>query len=310
MTIESHSITDEDTPKASHRKDSSWIWWLWGRAHGVEYRLFILNEYFRLQRLGWRFPKKTLPQILCRPVLWDHAIGLLSFIPRPVPAIRLLDIGANVGLFSVQFLEIFPEAEVLAFECGSQAYAALHNRFHQLPQVHLFNLALSSASGVRNFKESKNTIYSTFETYAESENQGLDIQQNLADQVQVRCARFDSLPIHLDDGVFTVGKIDVQGHEIDVIQGIGDQLSHIQVLLVEVSFAPNYHDKTPSFSKVCHLLSQHGLYPAIFHRYGVQMNSYARERDVLFVREPLLARLYWKNQHAPAAKGSQPLAAT
>jgi hypothetical protein len=90
-------------------------------------------------------------------------------------------------------------------------------------------------------------------------------------------------------------KIDVQGVEEDVVAGFGNVWKTVDLVLIELTFAPEYKNVRPSFSPVCAQLAQHGLYPVIFQRYGLQQSTYGIERDVIFVRDNLLPKVYWKN---------------
>jgi hypothetical protein len=131
----------------------------------------------------------------------------------------------------------------------------------------------------------ENTIYTSLETYADTQ-QGRGIR--VADQRTVETRTLDSYDIDADgfDHVFL--KIDVQGHEIDVLTGASATLGKADVVLLELSFAPEYQGKEPSFATACGIMHTAGLYPIVFQNYERTLSPYAWERDVLFVKQRLL----------------------
>ena len=87
-------------------------------------------------------------------------------------------------------------------------------------------------------------------------------------------------------------KVDVQGHEVEVLKGATKSLDHIDVVLLECSFAEEYKNTLPSFAHASSLLLDHGLYPVIFRDYWRRLSPYAWERDVIFVKRRLIDALW------------------
>jgi len=73
-----------------------------------------------------------------------------------------------------------------------------------------------------------------------------------------------------------------------------ETLSGADAVLLECSFADEYKGIEPSFAPACALLRKCGLYPIVFQDFGRLTSNYAFERDVLFVRRNLLARVWFR----------------
>jgi hypothetical protein len=81
----------------------------------------------------------------------------------------------------------------------------------------------------------------------------------------------------------TIVKIDVQGFEEKVLLGGQSTIGRSDAVLLECSFAPMHKDSEATFDACAQILFGLGFTPIIFQRYGVIINTYAFERDVLFV---------------------------
>ena len=61
-------------------------------------------------------------------------------------------------------------------------------------------------------------------------------------------------------------------------------------------FRPNARRrKEPSFGHCNAMLSECGLVPVVFQRYGTLVNTYAFERDVLYVKRELAQKVFHIN---------------
>ena len=56
----------------------------------------------------------------------------------------IIDIGANIGEFTLIFAELFPEAEIYAFEPLPDCYNQLKTKTKHIPIISTFNIGLGS----------------------------------------------------------------------------------------------------------------------------------------------------------------------
>ena len=136
--------------------------------------------------------------------------------------------------------------------------------------------------------EEDSTLCSLAE-YTQDANLAYQTKKSRSEQIE--CRRLDSFPYRRGEGLLFV-KIDVQGFEIEAIRGAVETLAGADALQLECSFADEYQGKEPSFSLACALLRECDLYPIVFQDYGRLLSNYAFERDVLFVKRELLARIW------------------
>jgi len=137
------------------------------------------------------------------------------------------DIGANVGLYTRQFVEAGARS-VVAFEPAPESVATLQKEFAGSPTVNVMPVALASAGGVAAFSSDGSSVTNSLV-------EGCDDSRPT---VEVRVMRADEVVREFNLDMPTVMKIDVEGYEVDVIRGMGTILDSpkLRHVFVEVHF--------------------------------------------------------------------------
>ena len=146
-----------------------------------------------------------------------------------------LDIGANTGQFAGEWQKIFPECEITSIEPNPHCERGLKKL-----GVKYLQLGLSDKIGELELilpKAKSNSKGASF--YKEINFNKLSEEEIL--KIKVPVTTLDTL---FPDTVFDVIKIDVQGAELDVINGGISTLSKSSYIIVEVSLIP-YNQGAP-----------------------------------------------------------------
>ena len=248
-------------------------------------------EILRLRRLGRDIPTYIDKMIWRNPSKAEDWVNLLCFIERSDITL-LIDIGANLGEFSRSFRRLFHRSHIVAFEPASDAFEVMKYSFKEHKNVFVENIGISDISGEKEMYVPKDNKLSGFAAYTDNLNTWR--KMDIGNLQTVNVSTLDSYESTIEKMKNTasvdkvVVKIDVQGHELNVLNGGGTVLRKADMVLCECTFAPVYKGLEPSFSRVCSILYEHGLRPIIFQDYGYQASNYAMERDVLFVKPHLL----------------------
>ncbi|MAF48529.1 MAG: FkbM family methyltransferase [Rhodospirillales bacterium] len=262
---------------------------LWHYLHAVEFRLYLLNELSILRRQNKKFPANLWLSTLRRPTSTEDWINFLRFL-APGEPIHLIDVGANDGSWSEGFVSIFPNTRLTAFEPLPSTFELLRARFGMRDETQLHNCALSDESGRMTINLGQESTFASFEEFEDHIGEAREKHITGTEEVEVKT--LDSVDIKHENGRRTVLKIDVQGHEEEVLEGAGALLPSVDLVLCEVSFASEYKNRPPSFARVSELLRPARLFPIGFQEFGRQASTYAIERDVLFVKDSLLERIF------------------
>ena len=186
-----------------------------------------------------------------------------------------VDIGANAGLFSlVAGRQVGPEGIVLAFEPQKPLFAKLVNNAqrNELSNVYCFNLALSDTTksvGMSNVDACHTGVASIQET-----------STTLPDIAWAVSASPDLLVVkEMLAGRRTTIKIDVEGHELQVLKGIAWLLEAglVKKIIIEID-AQNLVRFGSSVDEIYDRMDRHGFAPK--HR-----NANTRHYDEVFVRQ-------------------------
>ena len=169
----------------------------------------------------------------------------------------LIDVGAHVGDFTECALAYQPWLSVHAFEPLPEAFATLTRRFGSYPHVAANQLALGRAAGVRPFHVSRYPVASSFFESGPELRQGLrerDFSEEREIAVEVDtlgdyCARRHVRSVRLL-------KLDVQGAEVEVLEGTGAMLERTDYIYAEAQFRELYRG-APRFDDICRLLHVH-----------------------------------------------------
>jgi FkbM family methyltransferase len=143
------------------------------------------------------------------------------------------DVGANVGLYSAIFLETTGSSgKVVAFEPTSACFGELRKRFADAPAVIVKNLALGSSDGTISMAIDANPLAATHSVVTDR-----DAEPAVAVvPVEIRAARS---VVHDEPDLFpNVVKIDVEGHEGAVLEGLEPLLQDLRLhcIGIEVHF--------------------------------------------------------------------------
>ena len=140
----------------------------------------------------------------------------------------VLDVGANIGDWSKLVTSKLARVEIHAFEPSRETFLALKDAAKALPNVHIHNFGCGAEDSSRDlyFDEIKSGMASL----SKRNLKHLNINFENFESVEIR--RLDNFLNNSSikpDGI----KIDVEGHELEVLKGLGGCINELKVIQFE-----------------------------------------------------------------------------
>lgn len=160
---------------------------------------------------------------------------------------KLVDVGAHKGEFLSYFLKIKNLKEIYAFEPQVKVFQTLNKKYGSHEKIKLFQLALDNEIKSRFIYINKISSTSTLSTfnkksfYLKFKNFLSGSRKNYIDKYKVKTNTIDNFfeNINLEN---TLLKIDVEGFEMNVLQGSINKLDEISYILIEKQFGNHYEN--------------------------------------------------------------------
>lgn len=148
----------------------------------------------------------------------------------------IIDCGANIGLGTLYFKQLYPQARVLAFEPDGDNFGLLEENCKRngLQEVQLFPAAVWTEDGTISFA-SKGSEASHIE------------EQHSGNAQKVPCVRLKG--ILQKQGPVDFLKLDIEGAEYKVVMDAAEELKQVQHLFLE------YHGKASETYKLEHIFT-------------------------------------------------------
>lgn len=195
---------------------------------------------------------------------------------------RIIDIGAHKGEFLETMLNLESVKSFYAFEPQKDIFEILKKKFSENKKVILYNYAMDKEITNKSLQINKLSMTSTLakindkSLYLKFKNFLTNSSSNFVNQYEVQTNTIDEIfkDINLEK---TLLKIDVEGFEMNVIEGSQMKLKEIPFILLENQFGNHY--KNNNFNDIIKLLSKQNF--EIYKKFIFPTLHY---QDVLFKR--------------------------
>lgn len=177
--------------------------------------------------------------------------------PLPAELRTVIDVGSNRGQFALLARHRWPRAQVVCFEPLLVSGQRLCRLFAEDSAVQIFQVALSNQSGERDMHVSRADDSSSLLAMTGLQVKEFPGTDEIGTQ-SVETKRLDEVIPAASIARPALLKIDVQGAELQVLQGAGAVLDAVDVVLVECSWVEFYEGQA-LVAEILDYLSELGL---------------------------------------------------
>jgi FkbM family methyltransferase len=170
--------------------------------------------------------------------IWTHSLSASAEIYRGIssnqhlPSVKLrssptiIDCGANIGLVSLAYINAYPKANIHAIEPASDNFELLRKNLGGNDGIRIIRAAVSNQSGTGQLVLSKRSPSSHSMSEAAIRHQG---KRERIDLITLK----DYLDRNNIEKVDLL-KLDIEGAEMDAIEGLGKRIRDVRVIVGEV----------------------------------------------------------------------------
>lgn len=196
----------------------------------------------------------------------------------------IMDVGANIGLFSNIVLKQYPDVDLHIFEPNKRNFSILGSNFSGLRNVYLSNTAVSDVAG-------------TSSLYSPSDGSGMaSLVNRKLDHFDLHGDEFieiidvvrldDYMTLHNINSIDLI-KIDVEGFELSVLKGLGTSLNLVKAIQFE--FGGCNLDTKVSFQDFFYFFQENCFEIFRYTPFGLQKIERYKEIDEVYRTSNFLA---------------------
>jgi len=186
---------------------------------------------------------------------------------------RFLDIGAHIGDFTKDLIRLAPDCDVILVEANPNCEPYLQKLKFGYDMV-----ALSNKQGKAElFVEKANAIGTGTSLYRENTEWYAD---GKFEKVEVELDTLDNRSYFADE-VIDLVKLDVQGAELDILEGGRKTITRSKYVLIETSLVV-YNHGAPMIDAIVPKMKEYGFYMEDFMDYQRFSNNQIFQLDILF----------------------------
>jgi FkbM family methyltransferase len=169
----------------------------------------------------------------------------------------VIDVGANIGQFTIATAELFPDIQIHSFEPLPEAVTLLKKHVHKFKKITMYPLALGDNEGEISFHVNADSRSSSILPLAEAHRAAFSHAQEIK-KLPVKISTLDKVfnSITLEPPVLL--KLDVQGYESTTLRGGLKTLQRVDYVILETSFKPMYEGEM-LFMDIVHLMEEYGF---------------------------------------------------
>lgn len=232
-----------------------------------------INKY--LGKIGYQIRKSESidRDIKCGKYNW--------LISRNINSV--LDIGANIGNFSLFIKKILPHSSIYAFEPLKECYLQLIDNTRNLDNVKCYNFALGEDISSSTIYHSQFAPSSSILPMDDMHKQAFPhSKESSIEKIEINTLNNFFQTNEITTPILM--KIDVQGYEKQVLQGAQNVLSLIDIIIVETSFVELYKDQA-LFDEIYSLMSQNSFkYFGNFDQIKDPNSGLVLQADAIFIK--------------------------
>ena len=184
-----------------------------------------------------------------------HQKKILSFFrKKKINIDTFVDVGSHKGKYFDLFDKNYKIKKTLLIEPQKQYFHYLKKKYKGFNSVKIFDCAISNKNGTTLFYINHHDLTSSLNTLnhknvflkIKSRLFGVELKNMIKKKVKVKINTLNNILKRFKIKQFDLVKIDTEGHELQVLQGIGKTMKKIKIFLIEFRNDNVYKNYNPT----------------------------------------------------------------
>ena len=183
-----------------------------------------------------------------------HQKKILKFLKRNLNNLDIfIDVGSHKGTYTDLILKNYKVKKIFMFEPQKNSFHFIKDKYKNTKKIKLFNTAASNKEGVKNIYINQHDLTSSL-TKLNKKNSylnykaflfGSTMDKMISKVSKIRTVKLKNIIKKNSLKKIDLIKIDTEGHELQVILGIGKYIKNVKCILVEFHLDDIYMNYQP-----------------------------------------------------------------
>jgi len=182
-----------------------------------------------------------------------HQKRIIKFFKKKKIKIQtLIDVGSHKGLYTDLFIENYNIKKIMMFEPQIKIFKFLKKKYIKNKRIKIFNFAVSNKNNFQNLQLNHHDLTTSLSTfnknnfYLKMKALLFGVEKMIYQKIKIKTIRL--VDILKKDKIYNVDllKVDTEGHELEVLEGLKEKINIIQIILIEFHRDKIYQKYNPN----------------------------------------------------------------
>jgi len=174
--------------------------------------------------------------------LYYHQKRIIKFIKNNTDVNYFLDVGSHMGTYSDLIIKNFKNCKIFMFEPQTNIFKKIKTKYKNKKNIKIYNCAISDRSTQKRMYINEHGLTSGLSRLDLKNNKYLQLKAKLFGRTasemilkkpKVKTKKLFTIIKSQNINKIDLVKIDTEGHEFEVLKGIGKKIKNIKYILIE-----------------------------------------------------------------------------
>ena len=169
-----------------------------------------------------------------------HQKSIINFFKkREITISNFIDVGSHKGLYTDLFLKNYKIKKVIMFEPQIEIFNFLKKKYLKDKRIKIYNRAVSNKNSLQSLKLNHHDLTTTLSVfnddsfYLRLKAMLFGVKKMTYKKIKIKTVKLDQIFNKKGTRQIDLLKIDTEGHEFEVLQGLNKKIKNVKWILIE-----------------------------------------------------------------------------